>query len=158
MKLKLTLNEVFTLVIALISIGLASYSLHLSLKAKTPKLSIETEQAKCSGDKDCFKVFVFNNDDAPCFEFTLEYAEEIGQAFYMQGYEKSSLFNSSVMNNMVVFPPMMMIPLNRDNGKSWLGFLDNKQIAYFTFVPKASMPTKSKLKVTCVGFEEVVQL
>ncbi|WP_347368975.1 hypothetical protein [Vibrio vulnificus] len=158
MNFKLTLNEQITLIIAMLSFGLAGYSLYLSVQAKTPKLSIETEQTKCSGDRDCFKVFVFNNDEAPCFDFSLSYSDELGQGYYMQGYEKSSLFNSKLANNTISFPAMMMIPLSKINGKAWLGFLDNKQIAYFSFIPATVLPTNPTLKVTCIGFEKKVLL
>ena len=158
MSFKLTLNEKITLVIAILSLGLAGYSLYLSVQAKAPKLSIETERTTCSGDKGCFKVFVFNNDEAPCFEFSLSFSDELGKGYYMQGYENSSLFNSKFAKNTVSFPAMTMISLNKINGKAWLGFLDNKQIAHFSFIPETSLPTTATLKVTCAGFKKSVYL
>ncbi|EJE4163733.1 MULTISPECIES: hypothetical protein [Vibrio] len=158
MNFKLTINEKLTLMVAIFSLGIAGYSLYISLQAKTTKLSIETEKTTCSGEKDCYKVFVFNNDEAPCFDFSLSYGEELGQGYYMQGYEKSSLFNSNITSKTISFPAMTMVPLNKHNGKAWLGFLDNKQIAHFSFIPLKPHSSSSTLKVTCAGFEESVSL
>ena len=157
-KNDISLYELLTIFISVLSLAVAGFAIYLNLQADTPKLSIETETGKClNGSKPCYRMFVYNNDDAPCFEFKLQYKESFGQGYYVKGYENSRLFDSTVSGRTIAFPPMTLIPLDKDSTSSvWLGFLDNKEVAHFVFVPHDGKLTKNQLTVRCVGYNQSV--
>lgn len=155
---KWSLSEKITLAIAVLSLFISTYSTYVSWQAKKPKLSIVHETSTCnSGTVKCYKLYVYNNDDAPCFEFSIEFNREaLGLPYLVRGYEKSSLFNSHIDNNKIIFPAMQYILLPYTGDKLWLGFLNKNEIANFAFIPDQKNNLDKKLKITCVDTTEII--
>lgn len=154
-------------IIALLALALSIYQYYKSDLPKDTKLTIKSSPyKKCfSGDLECNQIFIYNNDEAPCFEFQVSYDKnDFYDVRYEQGYEKSRLLDATIQENgSLGFPAMLSISLNDkivQNGKqstAWLGVLNTKDIVYLAAFPKN--PNKqNELKISCVEHEQVLLL
>lgn len=163
--LKSNKGIVATNTIALFGLCLGLWQLHLSSLPKDTKITIRTSEYKeCFGDgRHCNQLFLYNNDEAPCFDFHLYYnKDEFINVSYQKDYEKSRIMDSEVMSNgKLGWPAMLTIFLNErisNDGKSIdLQVLKKNEIAYFAFYPK-NPNIEHEIQVTCVDYKQNVTL
>lgn len=153
-------SAIITILISVTSLIIAGISLFYTLKPKDTKLTVKSSYDNCSsaGEK-CYQLFVYNNDEAPCFEFKIKYeANDFKEVFLMKNYEKSSLFNAEFKDGIISFPARKPIPINSlsKNNTLWVGYLDNKEIAYFAFIPKQEKLINRKINISCIDYEKNV--
>lgn len=166
-RMRSNAGMVTTNIIALLALSLGIYQYYKSDLPKDTKLTIKSSPyKKCfSGDVECNQVFIYNNDEAPCFEFQVSYKKnDFDDVKYEQGYDKSRLLDAKIQENgSLGFPAMLSISLNDKmikNGNqsaAWLGVLNTKDIVYLAAFPKN--PNKqNELKISCVDYEKILVL
>lgn len=138
---------------------------YTSNKPKDTKITIRTSEHKeCFGNgRYCNQLFLYNNDESPCFDFHLRYnKDEFEDVSYQRDYEKSRFIDSVVLENgQLGFPAMFTIYLNHKmdkDGKSLdLQVLKKNEVAYFAFYPK-NPNIEHKIQVTCVDYKQDITL
>jgi len=155
--MSLSTNEKITCALSIISIFIAAYAIYISNEAKETKLTIESKVSLC--DKNCSQLFIFNNDEAPCFELELNYDKSLGEAYLMRGFNKSNLFNAKFENGVVSFPAMNPVFIPKADGKAaWLGYLGNKEIAYIKFIRDSNKSVDNNIKISCAGYSKTIKV
>lgn len=150
---KFDIKDYVTYGFSVSAIAISIVSLVISLMPEDTQLTIKTTKLeKCYNNEKCYKVFIYNNDKAPCFEFKLDFEKtDFKQVSYQKDYKQSSIFNASYDGRVISFPSMNPVPVV-DN---WLGYLDKKQIAYFLFFHKKDNP---EIKISCIDYEKSINL
>lgn len=144
-----------TVIVSVIALGISGVSLYKSVQPEETKLTIKSSKVnECfNRGRGCYKLFIYNNDKAPCFEFTLDYDKNsFDEIVLLKGYEKSNLFNAKFDGKSISFPAMPTIPII----SKWLGYLDRKQIAYFAFFPRSESQQEKKVTISCVDYKEEI--
>lgn len=76
-------------IIASISLVVSVFSIYLTTLPDEPTLTISTSGLEKSKRGDYYKLFVYNNDKAPCFEFSLNYDDnDFNNIVLMKDYDK----------------------------------------------------------------------
>lgn len=155
--MNLSTNEKVTCLLSIVSIFIATYAVYISNEAKKTKLTIESIVTKC--DKNCSQLFIFNNDEAPCFELELSYDDSLGEAYLMRNFNKSNFFNARFESGVVSFPAMNPVFIPKENGKpAWLGYLGNKDVAYIKFIRDSNKSVKNNIEISCAGYSKSVKV
>jgi len=142
----------WTNIIAFLALFVSGISFYNSIQADETTMTINISELQNSKKENYYKLFVYNNDKAPCFEFTLSYDKNnFKKVFLMKDYEKSSVFNSDFDGKVISFPPMRIVPVTTN----WLGYLDRTEMAYFRFYPK-NISKKNKVIISCVDYEKEI--
>jgi hypothetical protein len=153
--------SIVSVVIAILALIVAGLTYYDTTQPKETKLTVKTQYIDCFNPGiDCNQLFIYNNDDAPCFDFRLEFdSNEFEEVNLMKDYEKSRILDAEFNGNTISFPAMRKIPLKRNNEshQGWLGFIKNKEAIYITFIPK-NKSKEHKVKVICVGYEKEIML
>ena len=152
---KINLSTIITTVVSILALGISGISLYVSTKPDDTKLTIKSSKAKqCfNRGKECYKLFIYNNDKAPCFEFRLDYNKNsFKEIVLLKDYDKSNVFNAEIEGNSIVFPAMPTIPIDGN----WLGYLDKTKIAYLAFFPNTNSKKEKKVTVSCIDYKEEI--
>lgn len=154
-KSKSDITSTITILVSVIALTFSGISLYISVQPDDTKLTIKPSNSeKCfNRGIGCYKLFVYNNDKAPCFEFKLNYDKDVfNEIVLLKDYDKSNIFNAEFDGRTISFPAMPTIPITGN----WLGYLDKKQIAYFAFFPNSKSKQQKKVTVSCVDYEEEI--
>lgn len=147
-----------TIFLSMFALLISGFTLYQSMQPDDTTLTVKSSKLeKClSSPSDlCYKVFIYNNNKAPCFDFKLDYeTNTFERILFLKGYEKSSIFNADYDGRTISFPAMNAIPIQ----DKWLGYLNRKEIAYFTFYPNKNSNTKKKITITCVDYKKEIIL
>jgi hypothetical protein len=153
--------DIASIVISMFAFIVSGLTYYNTTQPKDTKLTVKTQYRDCfSPNVDCNQLFIYNNDEAPCFDFRLEFdSNEFEEVSLMKDYEKSRMLDAEFDGNTISFPAMRKIPLKRNNElhQGWLGFIKNKEAMYITFIPK-NKSKGHKVKVRCVGYEKEIIL
>lgn len=144
-----------TILLSVIALICSWISLYLSVQPDDTKLTIKQSSAEqCfNGGIRCYKLFIYNNDKAPCFEFKLDYDKDVfSEIVLLKEYDKSNIFNANFDGRTISFPAMRTIPITGNS----LGYLDKKQIAYFAFFPNTQSKQEKKVTISCVDYKETI--
>jgi len=152
---KINFSTIINLTVSISAIIISAISLYLTIKPDDTKLTIKSTRASNCFDRGigCYKLFIYNNDKAPCFEFKFDYDKDIfDEIILLKDYDESNIFNANFDGRTISFPAMPTIPLTGN----WLGYLDKKQIAYFAFFPNTKSTKEKKVTISCVDYKETI--
>ncbi len=152
---KINFSIIITITISILALVFSGISLYLTTKPDDTQLTIKsTKASKCfNNGYECYKLFIYNNDKAPCFEFRLDYDKDtFKEIVLLQDYDKSNVFNAEIKGNTIRFPAMPNIPIKRN----WLGYLDKTEIAFFAFYPNKNSKKEKKVTVSCIDYKEEI--
>ena len=148
-------TSTITIFLSGIALVFSGISLYISLQPDDTKLTIKSSNAERCFNRGigCYKLFIYNNDKAPCFEFKMDYDKDVfNEIVLLKDYDKSNIFNANFDGRTISFPAMPTIPIDGN----WLGYLDKKQIAYFAFFSNSKSKKEKKVTVSCVDYEETI--
>ena len=107
-KLKEFISSYNAIAVSSLALIISALTYYDSLKPKDTKITIKTsEYKKCfNNEVYCNQLFLYINDEAPCFDFHLSYnVDEFNEVSYQKDFEKSRIMDSSVMDNgILAFP------------------------------------------------------
>lgn len=149
------ITSIITILVSVIALIFSGISLYITIQPDNTKLTIKSSRAEQCFNLGigCNKLFIYNNDKAPCFEFKLVYDKDVfNEIVLLKDYDKSNIFNANFDGKTIFFPAMPTIPISG----SWLGYLDKKQIAYFAFFQNTKSKKEKKVTVSCVDYEETI--
>lgn len=139
-------------IIAFLAFIISGLSFYNSIQPEETTLTINSSKLQKSNGENFYKLFVYNNNKAPCFEFTLNYDKNnFKKVFLMKDYDKSSIFNADFDGRTISFPPMRIVPV----ATNWLGYLDRTEMAYFKFYPKDNSKS-NKVTISCIDYKKEV--
>ncbi|PCI28647.1 MAG: hypothetical protein COB67_05925 [SAR324 cluster bacterium] len=154
---KINFNVISTTLMSAIALIISGFTYYENNLPDQTKLTIKSSKASncLNSQLECNKVFIYNNDKAPCFEFKINYNKnDFEKVLFLQDYDKANLFHADFSHGDIRFPAMPTVRVTN----SWFGFLDKKEIAYFVFFPKNGTKKDKKLAISCVDYKKEIIL
>lgn len=149
-------------IVSFIAILLSSWVYIDSTQPKDTKLTIKTDYRRCfSGGIECSQLFIYNNDEAPCFDLRIKFdANQYKDVIYLKDYAKSSLLNAKDLPNDTYAIPEMapkLLKANNSLDQGWIGFIPNKVPLYIAFIPYDPYK-KQHITLECADYKQDIDL
>jgi hypothetical protein len=149
-----TFSNIVAVLSMVVSASVAIWTYKDSQRPKEAKMTIKTDYRKCFNDNiECSQLFIYTNDDAPCFDMRLKYnSDEYKDIRFLKDFNKSNLFYAEPVPNGYSYPAMTSLMQDRKgvNTEAIFGFLPTKTQLYYAFYPIDSSK-KHTVQVECAG-------